>query len=357
MSSDPPNVVATQGPATPTVGDSRIEGDPSRLSQDRRKPGTAGNDHEDRPGTPELPPELDPLPTGAYRLPGSEGEHLLQQAYGTTERAKKFYRNQVLPHLNSAMIEFIGRIEIAFVATSDASGECDSTLRAGPAGFLHVIDERHVAYPEYRGNGVMASLGNISENPHIGILMVDFVQDLIGLHVNGRARIVEDVDLRAEFTGIPTDFDRGRVPERWVVVEIVEAYIHCRKHIPRMVPVDRTRPWGTDDVKRKGGDYFDAATTPRPWRPHTAEQASPRRGRLPHPLRPEEHPPVTAGLVAPAQASRARSGPGEPDESSSTIPEATPPTALGQAGARAASSRTAEQGTRHDSAKKSGPRT
>lgn len=188
--------------------------------------------------------------------PGSDGEHLLQCAYGTQDRARRFYRDQVLDHLNPAMIEFVGRMELAFVSTADAGGECDATLRAGPPGFLHVLDERRLAYPEYRGNGVLASLGNISENPHVGILMVDFTRDLIGLHVNGRARIVEDTDLRAEWPRLPGGFERGRTPERWVVVHVIEAYVHCRKHIPRMQVIPRDRDWGTDDVKRKGGDYF-----------------------------------------------------------------------------------------------------
>ncbi|MEU5849271.1 pyridoxamine 5'-phosphate oxidase family protein [Saccharopolyspora shandongensis] len=198
-------------------------------------------------------------------LPGSTGEHLLQRAYGTEKRARKFYDDQVLDHLNPQMKEFIGRMEMAFVATSDSHGECDSSLRAGPPGFLEVLDDRHLCYPEYRGNGVLASLGNISENPHIGILLVDFVTDLIGLHVNGKARIVEDADLRSIYPALPAEFDRGRTPERWVVVQVEEAYIHCRKHIPRMVPVLRTRSWGTDDVKRKGGDYFESKGMPRPW--------------------------------------------------------------------------------------------
>lgn len=194
---------------------------------------------------------------------GSVGEHELQREHGTTERAARFYSDQVLAHLNSAMIEFTARQEMAFIATSDARGECDSTFRAGPPGFVHVIDPGTVAYPEYRGNGVMASLGNIRENPHVGILMIDFVHDLIGLHVNGSARIVEDADLRAQVPDLPVDHAGGRTPERWVVVDVEEAYIHCRKHIPQMQPVARKRDWGTDDVRRKGGDYFDAKSTPR----------------------------------------------------------------------------------------------
>jgi hypothetical protein len=116
----------------------------------------------------------------------------------------------------------------------------------------------------------MASLGNISENPHIGILMVDFVTDLIGLHVNGKARVVEDSELRGSYPDLPSEFDRGRTPQRWVLVDVEEAYIHCRKHIPRMARVPHERSWGTDDVKRKGGDYFESKGTPRPWNRESA---------------------------------------------------------------------------------------
>ncbi|MBO0874009.1 MAG: pyridoxamine 5'-phosphate oxidase family protein [Pseudonocardia sp.] len=163
-------------------------------------------------------------------------------------------RDRLLP----AMIEFVARMEMAFVATSDSGGDCDSSLRSGPPGFIQVLDERHLAYPEYRGNGVHASLGNISENPHVGLLMVDFERDLIGLHVNGRARVVADAELRAIHPALPSESAPGRRPERWVVVEVQEAYIHCRKHIPRMQRVHERRDWGTDDPARKGGDYFGA---------------------------------------------------------------------------------------------------
>ncbi|MET9226721.1 pyridoxamine 5'-phosphate oxidase family protein [Lentzea sp. NPDC003310] len=185
-------------------------------------------------------------------LPGSRGEHFLQCALETTDRATRFYQDQVLDHLNPLMMGFVAKMEMAFISTADADGECDSSLRAGPAGFLRALDSRTLVYPEYRGNGVMASLGNIMENPHVGMLMVDFTEDLIGLHVNGSARIAPF----EEFAGLVSEDDRK--VERWVVVTVREAYIHCRKHIPRMVPVDRIRDWGTDDVRRKGGDFFEA---------------------------------------------------------------------------------------------------
>ncbi|MFC4913411.1 pyridoxamine 5'-phosphate oxidase family protein [Actinomadura gamaensis] len=195
--------------------------------------------------------------------PGSAGEHALQETAGTAGRARRFYDDQVLDHLNPKMIEFVRRQEMAFVATSDAYGECDCSFRAGPPGFLAVPDDRTIAYPEYRGNGVLASLGNITENPHVGILIIDFFRDVIGLHVNGTARIVLDADMRARYPELPEPDVPGRRAERWVVVDVEEAYIHCAKHIPLLARLPRERHWGTDDTRRKGGDFFGAAADAR----------------------------------------------------------------------------------------------
>ncbi|MGP3999986.1 pyridoxamine 5'-phosphate oxidase family protein [Streptomyces sp. 8N706] len=181
---------------------------------------------------------------------------------GTTGRADRFYDEQVLDRLNDRMREFVGRQEMFFLATADRHGECDSTFRAGPPGFLQVLDEKTLMYPEYRGNGVLASLGNIEENPRLGILMIDFLRDRIGLHVNGMARLVPDEEVRAAHPGLPVDPVPGRRAQLWVEVTVEEAYIHCAKHIPHLQKVpaqQRGRAWGTDDHKRKGGDFFGAA--------------------------------------------------------------------------------------------------
>uniref|UniRef100_UPI0024549DC0 pyridoxamine 5'-phosphate oxidase family protein n=1 Tax=Nocardia wallacei TaxID=480035 RepID=UPI0024549DC0 len=143
---------------------------------------------------------------------GSDGERELQERYGTRDRAQRFAREQVLDRLNAPMIDFVRRMDMAFIATSDRHGECDASFRAGTPGFLHVIDERTLAYPELRGNGVLASLGNLLENPHIGILLIDFVRDLIGLHINGSAHIVDDVALRRWAPGVPPGGPRPAPP-------------------------------------------------------------------------------------------------------------------------------------------------
>ena len=181
----------------------------------------------------------------------SQGERDLQKIHGTKKRADAFYNNQMIDYLNDEMKLYLLRQTFIFIATSDKNGNCDSSFKAGEQGFIHVIDEKRLMYPEYRGNGVMASLGNIRENPHIGLLLIDFFDDQVGLHINGAAEIIENDNIHE----IAPDVTDNRA-ERWVVVTVHEAYIHCSKHIPHLVDTKNLRDWGTDDTAKKGGDYF-----------------------------------------------------------------------------------------------------
>jgi uncharacterized protein len=196
-------------------------------------------------------------------LPGSRGEHELQETLGTTKRARAFYSNQVLDHVNAHMCEYLARQEMMFVSTADAAGNCDCTFRAGPPGFVRVLDGRTVAYPEYRGNGVMASMGNLLENPRVGLLFLDFFATTVGLHINGTAKIVDNTDLLPPDGG---DTTGGPARERCVVIDVEEAYIHCSKHVPQLMKIPKDIDWGTDDMVKKGGDFFKAKSSPAPWK-------------------------------------------------------------------------------------------
>jgi predicted pyridoxine 5'-phosphate oxidase superfamily flavin-nucleotide-binding protein len=212
--------------------------------------------------------------------PGSDGEHALQERYGTFKRAAAFYDKQMLDHLNPLMKEYLARQEMAFISTSDVNGECDASFRAGPPGFVRVLDDRTLIYPEYRGNGVLASLGNMSENPHIGMLFVDFFHSGVGLHINGRSRIIEHSAVEAfapmlrrmagTFELEDAVSGKHRTPERWVMVEIVEAYIHCSKHIPILAHLP-----GGAGYAPPSGDHFRAKDDIRPWTGEPQEAPAP----------------------------------------------------------------------------------
>ncbi len=211
-------------------------------------------------------------------LPGSKGEHQLQEKHGSSRRALGFYNKQVMDRLSPVMQRYIGEQEILFIATADGHGECDCSFRAGEPGFVQVINEKTVIFPEYRGNGVMASLGNMTENPHIGMIFVDIYKTTVGLHVNGKAKILEEEELidhlpsSEHVTGLTHD-KKEKKSERWIMVTVEEAYIHCSKHIPLVKKLDKDIHWGTDDTARKGGDYFEVKKVTKPWQVTEEEMA------------------------------------------------------------------------------------
>jgi predicted pyridoxine 5'-phosphate oxidase superfamily flavin-nucleotide-binding protein len=198
--------------------------------------------------------------------PGSDGEHFLQDLYGTRDRADRFYRDQMLDTLTPRMVEFLGRQTQMIIATADVDGHPDASVRFGEPGFVAVLDSRMLTWPELRGNGVMTSLGNLVKNPWTHLMFLD-AAERIGLHLRGQSSIVEKDAMAAEHPHIVDRPTTGRAPAQWVVMRLETSYIHCRKHFPRTdAPID----WGTDDLKAKGGDYFGAKNTPSPWAPEPA---------------------------------------------------------------------------------------
>ena len=186
------------------------------------------------------------------------GERQLQKEMGTEDRAGRFYDRQMHDHLSAKMELLIGQQEFVFVSTADAHGNCDCSPRFGKAGFVRVLDSTTLAYPEYRGNGVYASLGNILENPHIGLVFVDFYRTTVGLHVNGQAHSFVPSEMPARLSAYLQQ--QAAVleasVERWVVITVEEAYIHCSKHVPRLTKKSKTIQWGTDDPVAKSDSFF-----------------------------------------------------------------------------------------------------
>lgn len=195
--------------------------------------------------------------------PASVGEGALQYLYDSTERANRFYDEQMVDVLTPRMREFLATQTWMLLCTADEDGMPSGSPRFGEPGFVVPLDDRTLAWPELRGNGVMTSLGNLLENPKAHLVFPD-LDERIGLHLRGHTVLVEHEVMRAEYPRVVAAVRTPRPPERWVVLQLEVAYIHCRKHFPRTdhQPVE----WGTDDVKAKGGDYFGAKDRPKPWR-------------------------------------------------------------------------------------------
>ena len=83
---------------------------------------------------------------------------------------------------------FIARAPMFFLATADAEGHPDCSYKGGLPGFVRVVDDVTLAFPSYDGNGQFRSLGNLTVNPHVGMLFIDF-EATKRIRVNGVASI------------------------------------------------------------------------------------------------------------------------------------------------------------------------
>lgn len=96
--------------------------------------------------------------------------------------------------------EFIQRCPMFFIATADAHGHPDCSYKGGLPGFVRVQDERTLLIPDYDGNGMYRTWGNVLVNPHVGLLFVDF-EHTKRIRVNGTAQVSHDETLCAQFAG------------------------------------------------------------------------------------------------------------------------------------------------------------
>jgi uncharacterized protein len=95
---------------------------------------------------------------------------------------------------------FIRRSSMFFIATTDTHGYPDCSYKGGLPGFVRVLDERTLCIPDYDGNGMYRTWGNVRVNAHVGLLFIDFERPQ-RLRVNGVAQVSEDDPLRPEFPG------------------------------------------------------------------------------------------------------------------------------------------------------------
>ncbi len=102
--------------------------------------------------------------------------------------------------LAAAQRGWIERADTFFLATAHPDAGADVSHRGGRPGFVRVPDERTLVWPDYAGNTMFMSLGNLAVNPHAGLLFVDFDAGTT-LQLTGRARVDWDAGRAATFPG------------------------------------------------------------------------------------------------------------------------------------------------------------
>lgn len=138
----------------------------------------------------------------------------------------KITMEKTLDFLDRHCKTYITLCPYVVVATADGSGTCDASPRGGPAGFVKVLDDRHILLPEVTGNRRADSLLNLLQNGRVGMMFIIPGLEEI-LRINGRAWIVQDTEILTKAVVME------KTPLLGIGVRVEEAYIHCAKAAKR----------------------------------------------------------------------------------------------------------------------------
>ena len=130
-----------------------------------------------------------------------DGNRRLQDQFDSRRIADRLVEKLTRVAFSDGDRAFIEGAMFFFLATSDDRGRPDCSFKGGTAGFVRIVGPDELAFPDYDGNGMFKSLGNISVNPSVGMLFIDMGEKPRRLRVNGEARVSDDDPLMKSFPG------------------------------------------------------------------------------------------------------------------------------------------------------------
>ena len=151
-----------------------------------------------------------------------DGRRHLQERFDTRRLADRIDEALVHDRITQHDAAFIGEQDMFFLATADEQGRPNCSYKGGERGFVRVVDEQSLAFPNYNGNGMYLSMGNVLQNPHVGMLFIDFERGN-RMRVNGVAHVEQDDELLAAY------------PQAQFIVRVSvrEVFPNCPRYIHR----------------------------------------------------------------------------------------------------------------------------
>jgi uncharacterized protein len=158
------------------------------------------------------------------------GSRALQDRFDTRRIANRIEEKLVGDVIDQHDKKFIEKQDMFFIATSDEHGRPNCSYKGGAPGFVRVVDDHTIAFPNYDGNGMYLTMGNLTRNPHVGLLFISF-ETGHRLRFNGDASIDENDELMAAF------------PEAQFIVRVRarEVFPNCPRYIHKYRLVERSK--------------------------------------------------------------------------------------------------------------------
>lgn len=171
-------------------------------------------------------PTPDQFYTNAQRKLQLEGKH--------EKLAEVVVHAIVRDELEEIHTNYITSRDYFFLSTVSAEGEPTVSYKGGDVGFVKVLGPNRLMFPNYDGNGMWYSMGNISEAPKIGMLFMDMVIPW-RIRVQGTATLSREQDLVSQFPGANMIVD----------VQVDTVFQNCARYIHKHTRVE-TSPYVPD---------------------------------------------------------------------------------------------------------------
>ena len=154
---------------------------------------------------------------------------MLQDRFDTRRLADRIEQRLLADHVGESDRAFIETADMFFLATVDESGQPSCSYKGGAPGFVRVVDPRTLAFPNYDGNGMFLSMGNIAQSRKVGMLFIDFERPR-RMRLSGEARISENDPLLADY----------REAQFIVRVAVTHVFPNCPRYIHQYKLVERS---------------------------------------------------------------------------------------------------------------------
>ncbi len=166
----------------------------------------------------------------------TDANKAIQAQWGSLDYFAGFSGDRKFDRFSPDIAEFIAQRDTVFIATVSENGWPYVQHRGGPPGFVKVLDDRTLAFADYRGNQQYLSAGNIASGGRAALIMVDFVRRR-RLKILAKAELREIGDDAALFAQV-TDASYNAKVERVMRLHL-EAYdLNCPQHIVRRFSED-----------------------------------------------------------------------------------------------------------------------
>ncbi|GHB42431.1 pyridoxamine 5'-phosphate oxidase [Pseudovibrio japonicus] len=178
------------------------------------------------------------MPKAFAQIAFTPAARTFQEQYGTKEAYAKYLEGEeVTGHvIEDDHVTFIESMDGFYLSTVSETGWPYVQFKGGPTGFLKVLDNRHFAYADYRGNRQYLSAGNISQNNRVSLILTNYEKQQ-RLKIWGEARIVS-LEEGSDFVLSLMPADYKAEPERAILIRTMALEWDCPRHIPKRRTVD-----------------------------------------------------------------------------------------------------------------------